>query len=79
VRSPKGDKPQLFAEGPDDWFLAPAAEMKAAEDETEGAFLVEVAERPRDATGPVDLRFTLVAGERAVETTASLDTTRLPR
>jgi DsbC/DsbD-like thiol-disulfide interchange protein len=82
VRVPKADKPQLFAEGPENWFLAPAAEMKTiAGDElmARGIFLVDMAERPRQATSPVDLRFTLVAGDRAVETVASLDTTRLPR
>jgi hypothetical protein len=45
----------------------------------EGRFMVDILERPREAAGPLDLRLTLVAGERAIETTASLDTARLPR
>ena len=44
-----------------------------------GTFAVEVAQRPRDATGPVELRFTLAAGERAVETIVRLDAADLAR
>jgi DsbC/DsbD-like thiol-disulfide interchange protein len=81
VRAPDGQKPQLFAEGPENWFLAAAGEMKPApaSDGAAGSFLVEIAERPKDAAGTVELRLTLVAGSRAVETPASLDTARLPR
>ena len=45
----------------------------------DGRFLVEIFERPKDAAGTLDLRLTLAAGERAVETAARLDTARLPR
>ena len=73
VRAPAGDPPTLFPEAPDNWYLAPGAMSDA------GTFAVEVAQRPRDATGPVELRFTLAAGERAVETIVRLDAADLAR
>ncbi len=83
VRAPAGEKPQLFVEAPNVWFLAPAGAMDPAArgppHRADGSFLVEIAERPKDAAGPLDLRLTLVAGGRAVETTARLDSARLPR
>jgi DsbC/DsbD-like thiol-disulfide interchange protein len=80
VRAPAGSTPALFVEGPENWFLLPTEKPAAAFDKAAGQiFWVEVLERPRDAAGPVDLRFTLVAGDKAVETTASLDAARLER
>jgi DsbC/DsbD-like thiol-disulfide interchange protein len=81
VRTPEGAKPQLFAEGPERWFLAAGNDMKPASPgkDSTGSFFVEIVERPKDAAGLLELRLTLVAGDRAVETTASLDTARLPR
>jgi DsbC/DsbD-like thiol-disulfide interchange protein len=76
VRAPAGAN--LFVEGPDNWYLG-AGPMQAGPDAGSGRFLVEVFERPKDAAGRLDLRLTLVAGERAVETAASLDTAALPR
>lgn len=78
VRTPPDSKPNLFVEGPDSWFLLAAPQATAA-DAGGKAFLVDVLERPRDAAGPIDLRFTLVAGDKAVETTTSLDAARLGR
>jgi DsbC/DsbD-like thiol-disulfide interchange protein len=71
----------LFVEAPESWYLA-AGQMEHAPANKaagEGRFAVEILERPRDPAGVLDLRLTLVAGERAVETSASLDTARLPR
>ena len=45
----------------------------------QGTFLVEVDPPPDGATRAVPLRLTLVAGDRAIETSASLDASRLPR
>ena len=73
VRAPAGDPPTLFPEAPDNWYLAPGAMSDA------GTFAVEVAQRPRDAAGPVEFRFTLAAGERAVETMVRLDAADLAR
>jgi DsbC/DsbD-like thiol-disulfide interchange protein len=73
VRTPEGASPSLFVEGPENWFLA-SGRMAAP-----GAFVVDVLERPRDAKGPVTLRFTLAAGDKAVETTTRLDAERLAR
>jgi DsbC/DsbD-like thiol-disulfide interchange protein len=73
VRTPEGANPSLFVEGPENWFLANGRMASP------GAFVVDILERPRDAKGPVTLRFTLVAGERAVETTTRLDAERLAR
>lgn len=83
VRAPQGAAPDLFVEAPDAWFLAPAGAMSAAASDAPpgatGSFLVEIAERPKEAAGPLDLRLTLVADDRAIETAASLDSSRLPR
>jgi DsbC/DsbD-like thiol-disulfide interchange protein len=80
VRAPAGSKPTLFVEGPDNWFLLAAEKpVSALDNAASQLFWVEVLERPRDAAGPVDLRFTLVAGDKAIETTSSLDAARLER
>jgi DsbC/DsbD-like thiol-disulfide interchange protein len=76
VRAPPGA--DLFVEGPDNWYLG-ASPMQAGPDAGSGRFLVEIFERPRGAAGRLDLRLTLVSGERAVETAASLDIAALPR
>jgi DsbC/DsbD-like thiol-disulfide interchange protein len=68
----------LFVEGPDTWYLGAKA-MQAGTEPGSGEFVVEVFDRPKDATGRLGLRLTLVAGGRAVEATASLDLSRLPR
>jgi DsbC/DsbD-like thiol-disulfide interchange protein len=78
VRAPSDSDPSLFVEGPDNWFLLAALRAIAPEAGTK-AFLVDVLERPRDAAGLIALRFTLVAGDKAVETTTSLDAARLER
>src|SRR5215208_4080574 len=71
----------LFVEGPEGWYVAAGRlqPLPAASGGADGRFLVEIFERPKDATGSLDLRLTLAAGERAVETAARLDTARLPR
>jgi hypothetical protein len=81
VRAPLGADPQLFVESPENWFLAAGGTIKPVSqgDGATGSFLVEIAERPKDAAGPLELRLTLTAGDRAVESAASLDTARLPR
>jgi DsbC/DsbD-like thiol-disulfide interchange protein len=77
VRAPDGAAPELFPEAPENWYLA----SSPMQEEGSGIahFIVEVAQRPREATGPVPLRFTLVAGERAIESALSLDAADLPR
>lgn len=80
VRTPEGPQPNLFVEAPDGWFFGPAVATRSpTADGKTASFLVEVAERPKDASGPLPLRLTLVAGGRAVETEVSLDSWRLPR
>jgi len=73
VRAPAGTKPVLFAEAPENWYVSTSS--------LEGAdrFTVTVEERPKDASGPVPLTLTLVAGDKAVETTVSLDGGEQPR
>jgi DsbC/DsbD-like thiol-disulfide interchange protein len=78
VRAPAGAAPRLFVEGPDDWFFAAAEAMDPAvpsSGSAQGTFRVEVDPPPGGARTPVPLRLTLVAGDRAIETTASLDGT----
>ena len=80
VRAPAASSPSLFVEPPESWFLlAPAQATPTASEPGTRTFLVEVLERPREASGPVELRFTLVAGDKAVETATSLDAARLER
>lgn len=73
VRAPEGAKPSLFAEGPENWYLSTSLPDDA------NRFTVIVEEKPRDASGPVPLRLTLVAGARSVETEVSLDGNGHPR
>jgi DsbC/DsbD-like thiol-disulfide interchange protein len=79
VRAPPDT--DLFVEAPAGWYVAAGRlqPLPAASGGADGRFLVEIFERPKDAAGTLDLRLTLAAGERAVETAARLDTARLPR
>jgi DsbC/DsbD-like thiol-disulfide interchange protein len=80
VRAPAGSRPSLFVEPPENWFLlAPIEPTAGAADSGTRTFLVELLERPADASGPIEVRFTLVAGDKAIETTARLDAARLGR
>jgi DsbC/DsbD-like thiol-disulfide interchange protein len=80
VKAPTGKTPALFVEPPDNRFmLAPAEPAASAQDPGTRIFLVEVLEKPIDASGPIDLRLTLVGAEWAVETTMTLDAGRLGR
>ncbi|QRM28478.1 protein-disulfide reductase DsbD domain-containing protein [Microvirga sp. VF16] len=73
VRAPAGVKPSLFAEGPESWYLSTSLPDDA------NRFTVTVEEKPKDASGPVPLRLTLVAGDKSVETEISLDGNGQPR
>jgi DsbC/DsbD-like thiol-disulfide interchange protein len=73
VRSPAGAKPALFAEGPENWYFSSSLPDDA------GRFTVTVEEKPKEASGPISLRLTLVAGGKAVETEVSLDGNGQPR
>ena len=80
VRAPPASNPILFVEPPENWFLlAPARAPENAAEPGTRTFLIEVLERPLEASGPIELRFTLKAGDEAVETTASLDAAQLQR
>lgn len=77
-------KASLFVEAPDGWFLlarqdGDPAPLPQAEARASRNVLVDILERPRDAKGAIELRFTLASGDRAIETVASLDSARLPR
>ena len=61
------------AAGPEDWFLS------ASHPADGDRFTVTVDEKPKDASGLVPLRLTLVAGDRAIETEVSLDASGQPR
>ncbi|NNC01098.1 hypothetical protein HI113_45390, partial [Corallococcus exiguus] len=73
TRAPGDAKPALFAEGPEDWYLAVGPSSQA------GRFVVTVEERPKDATGTASIRLTLVAGDESIETEVPLDAALLPR
>jgi DsbC/DsbD-like thiol-disulfide interchange protein len=78
ARAPEGST--LFVEAPEGWYLGAGAPRapSASQPVEHRRFPVEVLERPRDGAGPLELRLTLVAGDRAIETRASLDSARLP-
>ena len=79
VRAPAGTAPQLFAEGPEGWFLATPDRMTPSGEggaDASGTFRVEV-ERPPAPPAGARVRLTLVAGGAAVETTVDLDADRL--
>jgi DsbC/DsbD-like thiol-disulfide interchange protein len=79
VEAPPGSKPLLFVEGPDNWFFEPTPEATQIEPgEKRKTFHIDILERPPEG-GRIDLRFTLVAGDKAIETTTSLDAARLER
>ena len=73
VRAPAGEKSTLFAEGPENWYVSTSLP------DAENRFTVTVEEKPKEASGPVSLRLTLVAGGKAVETEVSLDGNGVPR
>jgi DsbC/DsbD-like thiol-disulfide interchange protein len=73
VRAPAGHRPVLFAEGPDDWYLSTSPADDA------NRFTVTVEDKPKDASGPVPVRLTLVAGGQAIEAEVSLDGGNRPR
>jgi DsbC/DsbD-like thiol-disulfide interchange protein len=78
VRAPAGAVPALFAEGPDNWYLSTSRTMTQGSN-GDGAFVVTVDERPKDAPDNVPVRLTLVAGGQAIETEIRLDAAALPR
>ncbi len=70
-------KAEIFVEGPSGWFFGKPERQPSLSPVQGGsgrplAFIVP-AEPPADAAGPVTLRVTLVAGERAVESELPLD------
>jgi DsbC/DsbD-like thiol-disulfide interchange protein len=81
VRAPQGAAAVLFPEAPENWYLAsgPMSERDGAGPGRLGTFIVEVAQRPREAAGAVDVRFTLTAQDRAIETAVRLDAADLAR
>jgi DsbC/DsbD-like thiol-disulfide interchange protein len=73
VQAPDGAKPELFAEGPENWYLSTSLPDDA------NRFTVTIEDKPKDASGPAPVRLTLVAGEQSVETDVSLDASQPPR
>jgi DsbC/DsbD-like thiol-disulfide interchange protein len=73
VRAPEGAKPALFAEGPENWYLSSSYPGDG------NTFTVTVEDQPKDASGPIAVRLTLVAGSDAIETEVRLDVGRQPR
>jgi DsbC/DsbD-like thiol-disulfide interchange protein len=80
AKAPFGPAPTLFVEGPDNWFFQPTPNPAqiVLGPVSKQTFSIDVLERPPEG-GRIDLRFTLVAGDKAIETTASLDVAPLER
>lgn len=73
VRTPDGAKPTLFAEGPENWYLSTSFPVEG------NSFVITVEDRPKDVSGPIPVRLTLVAGDDAIETEVRLDAGQQPR
>jgi DsbC/DsbD-like thiol-disulfide interchange protein len=73
ISAPSGTRPALFAEGPENWYLSTSLPDGA------NRFTITIEDKPKDASGPVPVRLTLVAGGQAIETEASLDDSQPPR
>jgi DsbC/DsbD-like thiol-disulfide interchange protein len=73
IQAPSGAQPDLFAEGPDNWYFS------TSRADAQNRFTLTLEEKPRDASGTVPVRLTLVAGDKAVETEVRLDATGQPR
>ena len=73
LKAPAGSAPTLFAEGPDGWYFS------TSEPDAQNRVAVKLEEKPADATGPVSLRLTVVAGEKSAESTVRLDANGKPR
>ena len=74
LRAPPGAAPQLFAEGPEGWFLStPADAPGSSPDGGTVTVPVLVEERPAAPSGPVSIRLTVTAGGRAIEVNARPD------
>ncbi|WP_112663279.1 protein-disulfide reductase DsbD domain-containing protein [Microvirga flavescens] len=73
TRAPANTQPQLFAEGPENWYLS------TAKADASGAFLVTVEESPKGAPTVQPFLFTLTANGRAIETELRLDAGERPR
>jgi hypothetical protein len=80
TRAPDGSLPTLFVEGPDNWFFQPTPDLAQTGlgPRPRQTFSMDVLERPPQG-GRIDLRFTLLAGDKAIESTASLDAPPLER
>ncbi|WP_414475058.1 protein-disulfide reductase DsbD domain-containing protein [Microvirga sp. M2] len=73
VRAQDGARAVLFAEAPENWYVS------VTPDGERNRFTLTIEDRPKDASGPVPLVLTLVAGDKAVETQVSLDGDSLSR
>lgn len=73
VRAPAGTSPALFVEGPDGWYFSSSIP------DDQNRVTVTLDEKPKDSSGPVSIKLTLVAGEKSIETDVKLDGTGKPR
>jgi DsbC/DsbD-like thiol-disulfide interchange protein len=65
VKSPDGEAPELFVEGPQDWYFPPAQLVLDAGGLA--SFTIGPPEAPQGSPAPEKLRFTLRSGNSAVE------------
>jgi DsbC/DsbD-like thiol-disulfide interchange protein len=80
IRASAGTEPALFVEGPDNWYFSTfLASPESSFLQGTRFFNVVVEEKPKEASGLISLRLTLVAGDKAVETEVGLDANGLPR
>jgi DsbC/DsbD-like thiol-disulfide interchange protein len=78
ARAAPGVQARLFVEGPDGWYFDSPEPAVAGADGTV-SLVIMVLERPKGGAHEATVILTLVAGEKAVETSATLDAGPPPR
>lgn len=72
VRAPQGERPQLFAEGPQGWQLTVSEGQPGTTDGTWN-FTIKVEETPEKHDAPIPAHLTLRAGHDAIATDLRID------
>lgn len=72
VRAPTGEKPELFAEGPEGWLFTVSEGQPGVEEGT-WSFLVKAEETPKKPYALVPVRLTVTAGDQSIETELRID------
>lgn len=72
VRAPRGEKPELFADGQEGWLFT-VSEGQPGPDEGTWSFLVKAEETPKKPYDYTPVRLTITAGDQSIETEMRID------